>query len=174
MARTVVITGTLADPGALQRAVKLKYNSIVRNRLEQVGKEMVVNANALMAGDFDLARPHDRRRHPGSRRASTALDFAISENSGRLVLGFRVLGGDEVFNRILIMNYGSVEHDIYPSGAWSLKRTDKEVLAWPEGGRYRVVGFVAGDHKHPGTLGTGFLEEALEVAADALRARIVA
>jgi hypothetical protein len=56
---------------------------------------------------------------------------------------------------------------------WPLKRTDRQVLAWPEGGRYKVVAFLAGEHPHPGTEGTGFLEEALEVASDTLKARLV-
>jgi hypothetical protein len=173
MARTVVISGSVADPGTLQRTVKLRANSIIRNRLEQVGKEMVANANALMAGDFDLNRPYDRRRHPGSRRASTALDYAISGNEDRLVLGFRVLGGDEVFKRILGMNFGTGGgHEIYPSGAWPLKRSTRAVLAWPgPDGVYRPR---EGSVWHPGTAGTGFLEEARDVAADALKARIVA
>jgi hypothetical protein len=172
------ITGAVSNGNTLQFAAKRAAAPPVRRRMEQVG-----NANSLMAADFDLARPNERRRHPGSRRAATALDYAVTGNVDRLELGFRVLGGDVVFRRILGMNFGTPAHRIYPSGAWGLSgvgewnrmigsgrvtRTRQPMLAWTEEGTSVVVP----EADHPGTSGSGFLEEARDVAADALRARI--
>jgi hypothetical protein len=185
MARTVEITGSLSGGDALERQVRGEMGKIVRARLEQVGKEMVATANALMAADFNLSRPIERRRHPGSRRASEALDYAITGDDDRLTLGFRVLGGEDVFKRILIMNYGSRPHRIYPSGAWALtgvrdftravgsgRRVGTQpMLAWTDEDSGEQV--VTPEVDHPGTAGSGFLEEARDLAADSLRARVV-
>lgn len=182
---SAVKISTHIDMNAARFAVKRAVGPVVRRRVEQAGKEMVRVANSLMAADFDLNRPYERRRHPGSRRASTALDYSItSDSSERLILRFRVLGGDEVFMRIMGMNYGVPAHTISPSGAWSLRGvslatrstssrsgtgSSGNFLAWPENGGWRVVrGSVYWRPTGAASQGTHFLEEAAFVAAQSL------
>lgn len=109
------------DKDALKAKIGRAADPAVKAGLMNAGKEMVNVANSLMAAEFNLNRPFERRRHPGSRRAATALDFTVTGSAGDYQLGFRVLGGEEVFKRILGMNYGIPAHQIVPSGAWSLK-----------------------------------------------------
>jgi hypothetical protein len=179
------------DEGAVRNSAKRAAGPVMRRVLEQAGKEMVDEANRLMASRFDLNRPYERRRHPGSRRAKDALDFEITGDVDRFVVGYRVLGGDEVFKRILGLNYGTPAHKIKPSGNWALKGaglavrsrpTRKQAAAgsgangWlyfpvPEGGPYKRATRVS----HPGsTKGTGFLEEARDKVARNIGGRRIA
>ena len=180
------------DPGAVRNAAKRAVGPVMRSALERSGKEMVAEATRLMGADFDLNRPMERRRYPGSRRAGSALDYAITGSDTDLTLGFRVLGGDEVFSRILFMNYGTRRHPITAKGGWNLKGARLAVrsnpikgvrgqsqsftgmLAFPGtnqfAGRYVVVESV----NHPGQKGTKFLQKARDKAARDLGGRRVA
>lgn len=174
------------DMNAARFAVKRAVGPVMRRRVEQAGKEMVDTANTLMAGDFDLARPYERRRDPGSRRAATALDYAITETAdGRLELRFRVLGGEQVFRRIMGMNYGlGGGHMISPNGSWgglgSLavrsrpskagRGSGEGKLAWEPSEEFSgvVTGSVWWYPTSRASEGTGFLEDAAAVAAASL------
>jgi hypothetical protein len=84
MARTVSVRTTIVGGETLERNIKLRYGSIVRNQMESVGKQMVANANALMAGDFDLNRPTNAAATPardGRRRRSTTSSAATTTAS---------------------------------------------------------------------------------------------
>jgi hypothetical protein len=178
------------DAGAVRNSAIRAAGPIVRRELERTGEEMVKDANRSMETRFDLNRPYERRRHPGSRRAKDALDFEITGGGERFVLGFRVLGGDDVFSRILWLNFGTSPHEIRPSGRWQLRGarlavrgnpTRRQAAAgggsggWlyfpvPEGGPYKRATRV----QHPGQRGTGFLEEARDRAARRLGGRKIA
>lgn len=177
----VTATATV-NPNAIKAAVEKAADPAVRAGVMRAGEEMVKIANNLMAGDFNLNRPFERRRYPGSRRAATALDFAVSGTNGNYQLEFRVLGGEDVVKRIIFMNYGTSPHMIYPSGAWSLKGQqvysrltrgsnvtrsgfNQPLLAWVDEDSGESV--VTTEVDHPGQAGTGFLEE----ARDAIVAR---
>ena len=148
---------------------------------------MVEDATKLMQGDFNLERPYERRRYPGSRRATTALDFQIQEDGdGAFTLGFRVLGGEEVLKRIIFMNWGTREHEIKPSGAWeltgvrggiSVRLGDRSGATGWQGGRLAWVDengavVIRGSVWHPGQKSTGFLQDARDLAVENLKRSI--
>ena len=180
------------EPNALQFAAKRIIGPTIKRELTRSGKEMVDEANRLMASRFNLNRPYERRRYPGSRRAATALDFSVTGDDTQFRLSYRVLGGDVVLKRILGMNFGTGNgHPIVPSGKWALKGANLSTRAaptkaqkgagrggrgylWfpvPEGGPYVRASKV----NHPGSQkGKGFLEEARDNAAKNFRMRISA
>jgi hypothetical protein len=179
------------DPNAVRNSAKRAAGPVMRRMLEQAGEEMVRDANRLMAQRFDLNRPYERRRHPGSLRAKDALDYEITGDPDRFVVAFRVLGGQVVLNRIIALNKGTSGHSITPSGTWELKGarlavrsspTRRQASAgigsggWlyfpqPEGGPYRR----AREVWHPGSRkGTGFLEEARDRAVANIGGRRIA
>lgn len=106
------------DPGQLKKSIDRAIGPTVVRVMENVGKDMVQEANDLMEERFDMHRPNQRRRYPGSRRAINALDYFVEVNGDRRTIGFRVLGGKEVFDRIVMLNWGTSPHDIPASGAW--------------------------------------------------------
>lgn len=108
------------SPG-LKTAALRAATPAIRRKVEVEGPRLVADANAAMARRFNLNRPFERRRSPGSRRASTALDYFVEGNELPIRLGFRVLGGDDVVRRIIILNFGSQAHEIGPSGQWPLR-----------------------------------------------------
>lgn len=165
----------------IEVAAKRAATPRIRRATDETGKKMVEIANRLMAGEFDLDRPYERRRYPGSRRASNALDYTVTEEAdGTLDLRYRVLGGPEVFKRILGMNFGTGDgHEIRPSGRWELKgRSSSSVQRTRFGGARRkskqnVLAWTGEDGQvvteevwHPGTRATGFLQEAAAASAD--------
>jgi len=109
---------TKIDAGQLKKAIDSAIAPTVVRVMEDIGKDMVQHANDLMEERFDMHRPNQRRRYPGSRRAITALDYFVEVNGDRRAIGFRVLGGEEVFNRIVMLNWGTKPHDIPATGAW--------------------------------------------------------
>jgi len=184
---------TYINQGAVKQKFTRAVGPVLRRVLNDAGKEMVDTANKLMASDFDLNRPYERRRYPGSRRAGQALSYEITGNDERLTLGFRILGGDEVFKRVLGMNYGmGGPRRIVPNGNWSLKGASLAVrdaptrregryglarLAFPfpyENSPYKVFRSVHWKPTGRASQGTGFLEEARDLAAYNLGGRIVA
>lgn len=155
---------------------------------DQIGRDMVDEANTLMETKYDLNRPFNRRRSPGTRRAATALDYQVE--GGRelpVIVSYRVLGGEEVFLRILGLNYGVGAHTISPSGAWPLgggarrtaagpgtiRRNPRFLvvgrLAWPDAllpGGWRVVNGSVQWTPGANAGGGRFLEEAAQYAAN--------
>jgi hypothetical protein len=120
---------------------------------------MVNRANTKMAANFNLDRPSDRRRYPGTRRAKGALDFQIDGTDFPIIIRYRVLGGDAVRDRIIFMNWGTSPHDITPNGNAG---GNGRILAWQENGEWA---YSAG-HEHPGQSPVNFLEEAMREAFD--------
>lgn len=155
----------------------------VRRRMEAAGKEMVAAANAGMDANFNLNRPFERRRHPGSQRAASALDYIIEGSANLpLELGFRVKGGEEVRLRIIGLNWGTPGHRIYGgSGTWPLKgqfnitRTSRnlgegtnrrpDLLAWMD----ETGDVMTPEADHPGSRGAHFLEDALRRSVDRIK-----
>jgi hypothetical protein len=165
-------------------AIERQLGDIMRNKLEATGRDMVTNANSAMEGSFDLNRPYERRRNPGSRRAATALDYEVEETGTGYEVNFRVVGGDDVLMRILIMNYGSDSHDIFPTGGWELGGLNPKTVSRTASGFNKIAGdtgggklaypssrggyWVGGEDEgvtHPGTSGRHFLEDGRDAAA---------
>ena len=173
------------DQAAMRAKVNRAVDPVLRERAEDAGKEMVRIANALMAGQFNLNRPYERRRYPGSRRASTALTHVVTGSNSQYTVGYRVLGGEEVLQRILGMNYGmGGERVISPNGNWDLRGARLAVrdeptgagsgggrqLAWQENGVWtNVKGSVTWKPTGSASRGTGFLEEARDAAVAQIR-----
>jgi len=187
------------QPGVARLQVTRKLNPVLKAGLKQAGESMVNTANSLMTGDFDLERPYERRRYPGSRRAKSALDYTVTETSReQLQVRYRVLGGEVVLKRILGMNFGvGGGHRIVPSGTWELKGAGLSVRSgptpgrfgpdssnlgigggsWlyfpvPEGGKYRRAKSVQWRPTGTASKGTGFLEESRDLAADFFKSTI--
>jgi hypothetical protein len=174
------------ESGVAGNVVKRKLAAPLRRELGAVGRQMTKDAVGLMEGDYDLERPYERRRYPGSRRAKSALDFQIQEDGdGEFTLGFRVLGGEDVLKRIIFMNWGTRPHQIWPSGNWELTGIRGGItvrsgarptggagsgrLAWTdENGQVVIRGHV----DHPGQSGTGFLQDARDLAVENLKRSI--
>jgi hypothetical protein len=157
----VQLRADIANTGAFQRVVRERMALATRARLQGIGRDMVNRANSKMAANFDLNRPADRRRHPGSRRAKGALDFQIDGSDFPITIQYRVLGGDTVRDRIIFMNWGTSRHDITPSGAAG---GNGNVLAWQDGDGWVYADAV----DHPGQRAVNFLEEAMQEAFDNL------
>jgi hypothetical protein len=180
----------LADPGTLRRQINRSVSRVMLEKADALGRRMVENANAGMANQgFNLSRPPERRRYPGSRRAATALDYYVEGKELPITVGFRILGGEEVFKRILGMNYPIPPHEIWPHGGWDLsgaaRRTGAspkvtklnaryligDKLAWPDPNYkngWRVFPSGQSVWWYPGRLsgGTYFLQDARDKAID--------
>jgi len=186
---------TYINQGAAKEAITRAVGPVMRRVLNDAGKEMVDTANKLMAGDFDLNRPYERRRYPGSRRAGAALSYEVTGNDERLTLGFRILGGEQVFKRVLGMNFGmGGRRRIIPNGNWPLSGAGLAVRSSPpkggklgsggggwlyfpspkEGDPYKRRSSVYWRPTGRASQGTGFLEEARDLAVYNLGGRIVA
>lgn len=158
----VRLRADIADSGALQRVVRERMARATRVKMREIGRDMVRRANTKMEQRFDLNRPASRRRHPGTTRARNALDFQIDGSEFPIVIKYRVLGGNLVRDRIVMLNWGTSGHDIVPNGNAG---GNGNVLAWEEGGQW----VYSKGHWHPGShRGDGFLEEAMREAFDAL------
>ena len=158
----VQLRADIANAGAAQRIVRERMARATRVRMRAIGRDMVNRANQKMASNFDLNRPGNRRRHENSRRVRTALDFQIDGTEFPIIIQYRVLGGELVRQRIIMLNWGTSGHMIEPNGNAG---GDGVVLAWPEDGEM----VYSKGHWHPGSRkGVGFLEEAMKEAFDAL------
>jgi len=165
-------------------AVDKQLAPIMKAKVEAIGRDMVDAANDQMAASFNMGTPYERRRHPGSRRASTALTHEVTQGKKSYEVNFRVVGGDEVLMRILILNYGSVEHDIFPTGGWSLGGLNPKGISATASAFNRIAGDSGGGRlaypskhggywvgeedegvTHPGTDGAHFLEDGRNAAA---------
>lgn len=152
----------IANAGALQRVVGERMALATRVRLRSIGRDAVNRANNKMAQRFDLNRPANRRRHPGSPRTANALDFQIDGSEFPVTIKYRVLGGDVVRNRIIMLNWGTSPHEIVANGNAG---GNGRVLAWQDDDGWVHTNRV----QHPGSRrGVGFLEEAMREAFDAL------
>lgn len=176
----MTVTVRIADPGAARATIARATSAVIKREMNVVGKLMVEDAVALMRGDFNLERPYERRRWPGSRRAASALDFTVTGGPEfPLELGWRVLGGDETFKKIVGLNWGVPGHNIKGgSGTWPLKgkfnvnrmggakkrkrgtNRRPDLLAWVD----EDGDVMTPEVDHPGSEGGHFLEEALELA----------
>ena len=163
-------TFTLQDAGAARANVLKSMGDVAIKRGHQIGRDMVTEANQRMGATWNLNRGYDRRRDPGSRRASTALDYHLEGHQLPIVISYRVLGGDNVLRRIIILNFGAGRHNIRPSGNWPLTGRGNashfvrfksgaglpRILSWPDGAATSV--------SHPGSAGSHFLEEGMAAA----------
>ena len=152
------------NEGAVRGYVNGQLDQIAVKTANRMGEEMAKEGADLMAADHNLGRPYDRRRYPGSRRAATALDYQVTGSSLPIRVTYRVLGGDNVTMRIVILNWGRTASNIRPSGTWPLtgrsgqshfKRSSTgagvpQAVAWP--------GHVYPSTVSPGSSGTKFLE----------------
>jgi hypothetical protein len=164
----------------------------VRVIANEAGRDMARRATELMSRDFDLSRPYERRRHPGSRRSATAISHETKRlGPARYQVTYKILGGAVVEARIAGLNYGiGGGHVIRPSGNWPLRgvraqglgrarmgggvrRSSKPLLAWVDErtGEDVVTGWV----QHPGMVrfpkGSGFLERARDEVVASLSRR---
>lgn len=144
---TVRLSADLANSGAAKNAISAKVGRIVREEAEEFGRRMVERANELMNQKYDMNRPFNRRRSPGTRRAATALDYRVTGNELPITVEYRVLGGEEVKLRIAGLNYGVPAHTISPSGAWELGGGARRTAAAPSSARrnprFLVLGHLA-------------------------------
>jgi hypothetical protein len=166
------------------RGIDFAVGEIVNDVLQRIGKDMVAGANAAMT--FNKDRPYERRRSPGSVRSANALDFVVMREGPRQSVLYRVKGGQEVFLRIIGLNFGVPAHQIEPSGNWELtglnprriNRTRKRGapegvtasgrLAFPATATGRYVVLEQGQAvMSPARAGYGFLEKGLEKAIQA-------
>lgn len=161
-------------------------DSQIREIAQEAGKRMAKRATELMDQDFNLNRPYERRRHPGSRRAATAISSEVERTgTSDYTIRYKILGGEVVEARIAGLNYGiGPGHRILPSGNWPLKgarlfaRTARnsgvesvfaqDKLAWTDEDTGQQV--VTDEVWHPGMVrfpnGSSFLERARdEIAA---------
>jgi hypothetical protein len=161
------------NAGEVRQSVKIQGDKIVAETAHRVGEDMAREATLLMDQDYILARPYERRRYPGSRRAATAIDYRVEGSKLPIDVFYRVLGGDNVVMRIIILNWGRKgNYPIRPSGNWPLagrggashfkrfKRGKSQgVLAWP--------GVVTPEVSAGGAQsGTEFLERGMQIAVD--------
>ena len=142
-----------------------KAKGVVSQRLEdrayEAGQFMANRANQLMAERFDMNRPYERRRWPDSERASGAIDYFVEQRGDDVVFGYEIYD-DEVFLRILGLNYGISGSFMEPTGNWPLSNGVPKALAWPDDSPkgYRAQTQV----NHPGHGGYDFLDEARQEA----------
>ena len=113
------------------------------------------------AGCRVAARPYERRRWPDSERASGAIDYFVEQRGDDVVFGYEIYD-DEVFLRILGLNYGIGGSFMEPTGNWPLSNGVPKALAWPDDSPkgYRSQTQV----NHPGHGGYDFLDEARQEA----------
>lgn len=176
------VQATVVDAGTARSGLSRALARIVGDRLDLIGKDMVQLAEAKMAARYNLNRPYERRRHPGSRRAAGALDYRKDGDTVEQTVAFRVNGGEQVRLRILGLNYGTPAHTIAPSGAWELKGLNPRNInrarrrgAPDDAGNFTGIAFPFGNNpagyfitegsvQHPGTAAGGFLQEARDEA----------
>jgi len=160
------------NAGQARQNIQGQMDKIALERAHAIGADMAKEATDLMAADYDLNRPFERRRYPGSRRASTAIDYAVTNQHLPIDVSYRILGGDNVVMRIIILNWGRKGgYPIRPSGNWPLsgrakggtakfkrpkRGTSQGVLAWP--------GVVTDEVSATATSGTEFLERGRDIA----------
>jgi hypothetical protein len=162
----------------------------------RVGFVMAEEAKREIENRFEV-RPFERRRHPGTRRATTAISFNRSEIAATknfpIEVDFRILGGDKVVTRINVLNNGATAHvidstDRTGNEPWELKgvgavnrmagltqsgdRIGLNTLAWPRAGG---TGFVVTRkpvnwRPGPAQSKTGFLQAARDKAIQMVRA----
>ena len=161
------------DSAAIKAKILAASDSQVRDAAVRAGKQMAKRATTLMDQDFNLNRPYERRRHPGSRRAATAISSEVERNGpASYIVRYKILGGPIVEARIAGLNYGTPGHAIYPTGNWPLKNSTLAIRNTPRRtGRARtnilaVLDPSTGEDwgaaylNHPGSRGTSFLERA--------------
>ena len=174
------------DRATIEKEVRDAADLTIAVRASEVGAEMARRATQLMAdAGFNLNRPYERRRHPGSRRAANAISYERVRNGpGNYTVSYKILGGAVVEARIAGLNYGiGSGHTITPTGNWPLKdatlfrrsgskagrASNPDVLAWLDAGSDVVTPRV----KHKGMKrwpnGAGFLESARDEVVDSLR-----
>jgi len=180
---SITATARVVDSGTVRNSMSRSIARAVKPKADEAGRAMVAKANELMEAKYDMNRPFERRRSPGSPRAINALDYNVEGTTLPVVLSFRVRGGDEVRKRIIGLNWGVPTHEIQPTGNWPLKgmyrrsfgpQSTKETpfaggigrLAWPlDNGQWRVVDGSVMWQPAANAGGGHFLEEAAEYAA---------
>jgi len=173
-----IIATVSIDTASLRQEILAAADSQIREIADDAGKRMAKRATELMDQDFNLNRPYERRRHPGSRRAATAISHEVERNgTADYTIRYKILGGEIVEARIAGLNYGiGSGHDIYPTGNWPLKNSTLAVRNESrKTGRPRTNILAAFDEStgedwgaaylhHPGMTrfpsGAGFLEKA--------------
>lgn len=164
----------VANQGAARNTLTRQMAIKTRLKGQEAGRDMAREANALLASRTQ-SRPYERRRHPGSRRAVGSIDYQIEggQDSFPIKLSYRILGGQEVFYRVIILNFGRGDSVISPSGAWPLTGVTNVVRTrrYKSRGRGSVLAFEDGGDTvfsrkvtSPGTDGLRFLEDARDVA----------
>ena len=171
-------TTVTIDSAAIKAKLTAAADREIRDAAVDAGKRMAKRATALMDQDFNLNRPYERRRHPGSRRAATAIESEVERNGpADYTVRYKILGGPVVEARIAGLNYGiGSGHNIYPTGNWPLKNTTLAVRNKPRKTGQRRTNILAvldpntGEDwgaaylHHPGMTrfpsGAGFLEKA--------------
>lgn len=161
------------NAGQARQSVKIQGDKIAAQKAHRVGEDMAREATLLMDQDYILARPYERRRYPGSRRAATAIDYRVEGSRLPIEVSYRVLGGDTVVMRIIILNWGRKGgYAIRPSGNWPLAgrsgeshfkrfkrgKNKRSLLAWP--------GVVTDEVSATAVSGTEFLERGMRIAVD--------
>jgi len=161
MALRAVVTFNSEGLGA---AAKGAVTPQILERAEEAGQFMARRANEMMAADFDMNRPYERRRWPGSPRAAGVIDYFVEQRGEDVVFGFaNLLSSDETTLKLLGLNYGTGGgHTIEPSGNWPLSDGIPKALAWPDDSEkgYRSQKIV----NHPGSRGTLFFQRARDEA----------
>jgi hypothetical protein len=183
-------------PGANEALRAAQFKNAKQFAL-QVGAEMSRQATEEVLQRFEI-QPFDRRRYPGSRRLSSKGTISFNREEIRatkqypLNIDFRILGGEEVVTRALVLNNGARTHeiestDISAGDRWVLKGvsnpnrfTGREQIsdiagfgkiAYPTGGpKYNVVNGYVLWKPGPAQSKTGFLQAARDRAIQMVRA----
>jgi hypothetical protein len=188
------IAGFPSSEGALKAA---QFKNAKKFALE-VGAEMSRQATEEVLQRFEI-QPFERRRHPGTRRLSAKGTISFNRDEIKATkqypinVDFRILGGEDVVTRALVLNNGAQTHEIESTDInadgkrWVLKGVGNPnrftgrdqisdiagfgKIAYPIGGlKYNVVNGSVLWTPGPAQSKTGFLQAARDRAIQMVRA----
>lgn len=169
----------LGNNSAFAKAIRDAAAPEVMRMLQETAKDAERRADEIVAREFNNGRSPDRRR-PGPHLLGNFVGEANRTSGGNLI-GQVTLRSRAAAVKVKALNYGSSPHEIGAGGEWlkfprseiggQYKKNAKyfkqrKAQGSQAGGKYVVV---KGPVEHPGTLGSHFLERALE---QAVRARL--
>jgi len=145
------IGATLATRPLINEVLDDFTGKQIRAKAVELGKLMAKKASDRIPESGDP----QRRRHPGSRRLKNAISYQVESGSGfPIEVSYRILGGQVVVNRAVILNFSKTTGYPIPPNAsppWSLRGYRKPLqtsprpyrpsasgnqLAWLVGGRW--------------------------------------
>jgi hypothetical protein len=171
-----IVDHSFSNTSAFAAAIEKAAEPQVRQMMQETADEAARIANEIVAKEFNTARAPGRRK-PGPHLAGSFRGEVVGGGGGKVVGTIR-LRSTAAAVKVNSLNSGSVAHEI---GA------DGRTLAFPgttsAGGYKRSAAFikqrksakagrsvvVKGPVQHPGTIGSHFMERAMERA---VRARL--